>query len=150
MRGFTLIEILVAVTLISILAGAALPLAEMAIKRTKEQELRTSLRQLREAIDSFKDAADSGRILRRSGESGYPRSLQQLVDGVEDIKDPARAKLFFLRRIPRDPFNPDQPTGWGLRSFASTADDPRSGDDVFDVYSRSAGTGLNGVRYREW
>lgn len=138
------------VALVAILAGAAVPLVETAIKRTKEQELRTNLRQLREAIDAYKDAADAGRVQKRSGESGYPRALAQLVDGVEDLKDPAKGRLVFLRRIPRDPFNPDAPQDWGLRSYASSAAEPRAGDDVFDVYSRSRAVGINGTPYREW
>lgn len=146
MRGFTLIEMLVTLAIVALLASMALPLSEMAVQRTREAELRQALRTLRGAIDAYKQAADENRVARKADESGYPPKLEVLVEGVRDAKDPKGAQIFFLRRLPRDPFGGD----WGLRSYASPPDDPRSGKDVFDVYSQSEGVGLNGVPYREW
>ena len=153
-RAFTLIEVVVTVAIVGLLASVAIPLAEISIKRTKEQELRTALRQIRTALDAYKQASDEGRILRTAGESGYPKTLQALVDGVEDAKSPLRSKIYFLRRIPRDPFYEDKTMPaertWGKRSYASSAVTPKEGDDVFDVYSSTPGSGLNGMDYREW
>ncbi len=152
--GFTLVELVVTVAIMAILATAALPLAELAVQRSREQELRAALRQIREAIDAYKQAMDDGRIVKAVDKSGYPQSLQVLVDGVGDAKSPKKAKIYFLRRIPRDPMMRDTTVpaaqNWGLRSYASSAEDPREGDDVFDVYSLSSKTGINGVPYREW
>jgi general secretion pathway protein G len=153
-RGFTLIEMLVVVAIISVLAGAAFPLAELTIRREREQGLRSALRQLRTGLDAYKQAYDEGRMLKRTGASGYPRHLEELVAGVEDAKNPQKAKIYFLRRLPRDPTFADATVPaaatWGLRSYASPPDDPRPGDDVFDVYSLSPQAGLNGIPYREW
>lgn len=153
-RGFTLIELAVVLAILGVLASITLPLAEVAAQRGREQELRRDLRELRDAIDAYKRAADEGRITRASGASGYPPSLQVLVDGVPDARDAKRKKLYFLRRIPRDPLQPDMAgdaaASWGKRSYASEADDPQAGEDVYDVYSRSAAVGLNGVEYRKW
>lgn len=152
--AFTLIELIVTVVIVGVLASVAFPLAEVTMKRSKEQELRSALRQIREGLDAYKQAGDEGRIVRRAGESGYPRSLEALVEGVEDAKSPLRSKIYFLRRIPRDPLATDvtiPPSKmWGKRSYASPADHPREGDDVFDVYSLAPGTGLNGIAYRDW
>lgn len=152
--GFTLIELIITVAIVGILAMGVLPLAEVTMQRAKESELRTALRQMREAIDAYKQAVDEGRVARRANESGYPKSLEVLVEGVEDAKDLKKAKIYFLRRIPRDPMAVDSTLAaadtWGRRSYASAPDEPKAGDDVFDVYSLSAGTGLNGVKYREW
>jgi general secretion pathway protein G len=153
-RAFTLIELVITVAIVAILAVGILPLAQVTMQRANEHELRTALQQLRQAIDAYKQASDEGRIPRRANESGYPRSLEVLVEGVEDAKDPDKSKIYFLRRIPRDPMSSDSGLRahetWGLRSYASPPDQPAAGDDVFDVYSRSTGTGLNGVPYREW
>lgn len=151
--GFTLIELVVAVTLIALLATLALPLQELTVKRGREAELRTALRQIRDALDAYRQAADDGRIVLAQGESGYPKTLSVLVDGVKDAKSPAGERIYFLRRIPRDPFaDPAQgpEETWGLRSYQSPHDAPRPGKDVFDVYSLSDATGINGVPYREW
>lgn len=152
-RGFTLLELMVALAIMGLLASVALPLAELTIQRNKESELRAALRQIREALDEYKRAADEGRILQHPGDSGYPRSLATLVEGVEDAKSPTRTKMHFLRRIPRDPFS-DQgvsaEAGWGLRSYKSSHSSPQPGEDVYDVFSLSRDTGLNGVPYRDW
>jgi general secretion pathway protein G len=153
LRGFTLIEMLVTVAIVAVLAMAALPLSELAVKRTKEQELRRALRDIREAIDAYKQAADDGRITRAADASGYPRRLEDLVEGVDDRRSLNKQRIYFLRRLPRDPFAeatlPAAET-WGKRSYASPPDEPAEGDDVFDVYTRAGGTGLDGRPYREW
>jgi general secretion pathway protein G len=145
--GFTLIELLITVTIVALLASIALPLAELAAQRGKEQDLRRSLRELRGAIDAYKRAADEGVIEKPADASGYPPSLEVLAEGVPDRRKPDLPKIYFLRRVPADPFHPD---GWGLRSYASPHDDPQSGKDVFDVYSLSEASGLNGIPYRQW
>jgi len=147
MKGFTLIELLITVAILGLLASVALPLAEVTVQRGKEQELRRSLRELRDAIDAYKRAADEGAIDKPAGKSGYPPSLAVLVEGAVDRRDPKGARIHFLRRVPLDPVGAEP---WALRSYASPADAPRDGEDVFDVYSKSAATGLNGVPYREW
>jgi general secretion pathway protein G len=151
--GFTLIELVITVAIVAILASAALPLTQIAVQRGKEQELRSALRQIREAIDAYKQAGDEGRIEKKSNASGYPPALAVLVTGVEDFKKPDKPRIYFLRRLPRDPFAPDDVKAddtWGLRAYASPPDDPKEGDDVFDVYSLTEGEGLNGVAYRQW
>lgn len=149
-NGFTLIELLVTV---AILASVAFPLSELSHQRAKEQELRQSLREIRTAIDAYKQAVDEGRIMRSLDQSGYPPKLSSLVEGVTDVKSPVAKKLYFLRRIPMDPFaeNPtDAVSSWGKRSYDSPLDAPREGRDVYDVYSLSTRTGFNGIPYREW
>lgn len=152
--GFTLIEMVVTVAILGILAGAAMPLAELAVRRTKEQQLQMALRQIRTAIDDYKRAADEGRIARSDTETGYPKSLALLVDGVPDRKSLDKKKIYFLRRLPRDPFATEPEIAaaqtWGKRAYASPPEDPREGDDVFDIYSPSASVGINGIRYRDW
>ncbi len=147
-RGFTLIELVIAVAIVALLATAALPLNELVVQRAKEQDLRRALREIRVAIDAYKQAADEGRLVKRAGESGYPRRLEDLVAGVEDQKSARRDKIYFLRRLPRDPLTEDGK--WGLRAYASPPEDPREGDDVFDVFSMASGKGINGRPYREW
>lgn len=152
-QGFTLIELVITVAIVAILASAVLPLSQIAAQRAKEHELRAALRQIRGAIDAYKQYADEGRVARRADQSGYPASLEELFTGIDDIKDPRKRKIYFLRRLPRDPFAPtDLPAAetWGKRSYASPPDTPREGEDVFDVYSLAPGNGLNGIPYREW
>lgn len=152
-RGFTLIELLATLTILAILASLAFPVAELASRRMKEQELRHHLRTLREGIDAYRKAADEGRIQRKAGDSGYPPSLERLVEGEEDLRFPDKRKIYFLRRIPTDPFAEPGQAGagsWGKRAYASSHEEPKEGDDVFDIYSRSAETGINGIPYRQW
>ena len=154
-KGFTLIELLVTVAIVALLASITLPLTELAVQRNKEQELRRSLREIREALDAYKRAFDEGQIARAPDRSGYPPTLSVLVNGETDVQSPkSDAKIYFLRRIPRDPFSndPELPpeATWGVRSYESPPDSPRPGKDVFDVYSLSRGTGLNGVPHKEW
>lgn len=154
-RGFTLIELLVTVAIVSLLASVVLPMAELTVQRGKEQELRLALRQIRGALDAYKQAVDEGRVMNAAQQSGYPPTLKVLVEGVADAGSPDRKrKIYFLRRIPRDPTftdptRPDEET-WGLRSYVSSFDAPQNGEDVFDVYSLSPGIGMNGIRYRDW
>lgn len=153
--GFTLIEMVVTVALVGLLASVAVPLAQVSVQRGKEQALRLALRDIRSALDAYRQAVEDGRILDTLQSSGYPPSLQLLVDGVPDASSPDRKRrLYFLRRIPRDPLStdselPDAQT-WGLRSYASAPEAPEEGEDVFDVYSLAPGTGLNGIPYRRW
>ena len=147
MKGFTLIELLITVTILALLASVALPLAEVAVQRNKESALRQTLRDIREAIDAYKRAADDGAIEKKADESGYPPKLQTLVEGVTDKRKTDGSKIYFLRRVPRDPMSDED---WGLRSYASSASEPQPGKDVFDIYSKSPEKGLNGVPYREW
>ena len=153
--GFTLIEMMITVAIVGVLASIAVPLAEISAQRGKEQELRQALREIRTAIDAYKKTVEEGRILGAKSESGYPPSLQVLVDGVEDASNPAKKRqIRFLRRLPRDPFFTDpaqsNEASWGKRSYASSPDAPQEGADVFDVYTRAGGTGLNGIPYSKW
>ena len=152
--GFTLIELLITVAIVAVLASVALPLNELVVQRSREQDLRRALRDIREAIDAYKQASDEGRIMKKMGESGYPKRLEDLVEGVEDQKSAKKERMYFLRRVPRDPFATDPALSdaatWAKRSYSSPPEDPREGDDVFDVYTQAPGKGINGRPYREW
>ena len=153
--GFTLIELVVTVAIVALLSTMAFPLAEVVMKRSKEQELRLALREIRTALDAYMQAVEEGRIAQSMEQSAYPASLQILVEGVPDASSPDRkSMLYFLRRIPRDPMfsDPALPAEetWGKRSYASPAEAPEEGDDVYDVYSLAPGIGLNGIPYRDW
>ena len=156
-KGFTLIELIVTVAIVAILASVAMPMLQMSVQRSKEIELRANLRQIREAIDAYKKAADEGRIKKSIEETGYPPNLEILVNGVLDEKDINKNKIKFLRKIPLDPMTiaadkntEDLPNNWGLRSYVSEANDPEQGEDVFDVYSLSQQVGINGIAYAKW
>jgi general secretion pathway protein G len=152
-RGFTLIEMLVVLAMMGVLAAAARPLLELSVQRSREQELRHGLRTLRDALDAYKRAAEAGTVALSPEDSGYPKTLQLLVDGVPDARSPNGRKVYFLRRLPRDPFAPAElPAAdtWGLRAYDSPPDDPRPGKDVFDVYSRSERRALDGSRLKDW
>ncbi|GGP27937.1 type II secretion system protein [Silvimonas amylolytica] len=152
--GFTLIELMVTLTILAVLATVALPLTQIAAQRTREEELRRDLWQMRAAIDAYKQAVDDGRITKSIEDTGFPPTLNVLVEGVKDMKDPAGNKMYFLRRIPRDPFcdcpSKKNDETWGKRSYASPPDSPEEGKDVYDVYSLSETVGLNGQPYRQW
>jgi general secretion pathway protein G len=152
--GFTLIELVIAVAIVGVLALLAAPLLEVTAQRQKEAELRTGLRQIRTAIDAYRQAVLDKRIQVPADASGYPPDLETLVEGVADITKPDKPPIYFLRRLPRDPMNPDSALTaadtWGKRSYASPYDAPAAGEDVYDVYSLSEAKGLNGVPYREW
>jgi general secretion pathway protein G len=144
-RGFTLIEMIVATTILLILTGLAIPLVKLSVKREREHELRYDLWMMRDAIDRYKDAADRGAFQIKVGSEGYPPDLDKLVEG-EDVQG---KKLKFLRKIPIDPM-----TGkaeWGMRSMQDDAtSDSWGGQNVFDVYSKSEGEALDGTKYKDW
>ncbi|MFP3891315.1 type II secretion system protein [uncultured Ralstonia sp.] len=154
-RGFTLIELVITLALVGIVAMAIVPLAELSVQRQKEQELRVALREVRTALDAYKEASDMGSIEHEAGASGYPPSLAVLVDGVKDAKDAKGRLLMYLRRVPRDPFfTGDASTlaadTWNVRAYGVPLDGGSGGDDVFDVTSKSDGVGLNGIPYKDW
>jgi general secretion pathway protein G len=151
-QGFTYIELIIATMILAVLAAAIVPVAEVTSKRAKEMELRASLRTLRTAIDEYKRAVDMGLIGGTDvelGSEGYPEELEVLVEGVNQVGSPTEKKLKFLRRIPIDPMTGT--TDWGLRSYQ---DEPDSrfwgGQNVYDVYTKSGGTALDGTKYNEW
>lgn len=153
LQGFTMIEMIAVLMILSLMAVAVLPVAELVVQRSKERELRAALSEIRQALDAYKRAVDAGRVLAQPGASGFPARLADLAEGTEDARDPQRRPIHFLRRVPRDPFAPPDvaaEASWGLRAYASPASDPRPGADVFDVFSQASGVGLNGVPYREW
>jgi general secretion pathway protein G len=153
-RGFTLIELLVTLAIMGVLALTATPMLQLAVQREKERDLRMALIQIRDALDAYKKSSDQGSIALKVGESGYPKKLIDLVEGVADQRSVSKQKLFFLRRLPADPMSTDinlrPEETWGLRSYASPPDEPAEGPDVFDVYSKSKKIGLNGVPYGKW
>jgi general secretion pathway protein G len=147
-----LIEMVVVVAIVGVLAAAAQPVLELSQRRSRELELRQSLRTIRSAIDAFKRAADEKRVALEADASGYPPTLDVLVSGVPDARKPGR-RIHFLRRMPRDPFaeaSLPAASTWGVRSYASPPDAPAAGSDVFDVYSLSERRGLDGTRLRDW
>jgi general secretion pathway protein G len=151
-RGFTFIELLVVTTILLILASAIMPLARVTVQRQREAELRRYLREMRTAIDKFKEAADAGVIGAfdlKAGSEGYPPDLATLVEGVSKVNDQTGTKLKFLRKIPIDPMT--KSTEWGLRSYQDKPDATAwGGQNVFDVYTKSTGTALDGTKYRDW
>ncbi len=154
MRGFTFIELLMTLAIMAVLAMVTVPMAQLLNQRAKEQDLRWALAEIRRGLDAHKRAAEMGRIEVKLGESGYPKRLTDLVDGVPDQRSPTRQKIYFLRALPRDPMHPDEQVPaedtWAKRSYQSPPDDPAEGDDVFDVRSMSEAKGLNGVPYNKW
>ena len=151
-KGYTFIELIIVSTMILVLAAAIMPLTKVTLQRAREAELRRALREMRTAIDKFKDAADQGQIGTldlKAGAENYPPDLQTLVDGVTAANDATGRKLKFLRRVPIDPIT--KSSEWGLRSYQ---DDPKStrwgGQDVFDVRTTSEGTALDGTKYKDW
>jgi general secretion pathway protein G len=151
-RGFSFVELIIVTTLVLILASAVQPLAKVTITRQKEAELRRVLREMRTAIDKFKDAADAQLIPPtelRAGSEGYPPDLETLVEGVSVVNDATGRKLKFLRRIPKDPLTGE--TEWGMRSYQDRPDATSwGGQNVFDVFSLSPGTALDGTKYKDW
>ncbi|HUR22028.1 MAG TPA: type II secretion system protein [Vicinamibacterales bacterium] len=152
MGGFTFIELLVTVGVLMVLASAALPLARVTMKRQREAELRKVLREMRTAIDRFKDMADTQMISPMDvpfGSEGYPKSLAQLVEGVTKNNDASGTKIKFMRRIPIDPMTGE--AEWGMRSYQDRPDSSAwGGQNVYDVYSKSTGVGLDGTKYKDW
>ena len=151
-EGYTFVELIIVVTILLILASAVLPLAQVTSQRQREAELRRDLREIRTALDKFKDAVDVGQIppteLRPENE-GYPPDLDTLVEGVSAAGDASGRKLKYLRRIPIDPMT--NSTEWGLRSYQDRPDTTSwGGQNVFDVYTKSTATGLDGTKYRDW
>lgn len=153
-RGFTLMELLATLAILAALATLVVPLAKVQLQRQKEQQLRIALREIRDAIDAYKAAWDKNWIAHAAGSNGYPPTLEALCKGVADLRSQAGARLYFIRRIPRDPFAEDASASdgetWRLRSYESPPDEPRPGDDVYDVSSRSDVVGLNGQVYSQW
>ncbi len=144
-RGVTLVELIIVLAILSVLATAAIPAVKFEVKRSKERQLRADLWEMRRAIDMYKDVADMGGIQTKADSNNYPPDLQTLVNGV-DVKD---KKMRFLRAIPVDPMTGT--TDWGLRSNQDPPDaDSFGGQDVFDVYSKSTGTALDGTKYNTW
>ena len=161
-RGFTLIELLITLALVGLLASVALPLYEVSSTRFKEAELRQALRTIRAGLDAYKAATDSGQLPKVAGESGFPPTLEVLTQPLElankrdfgSNASEASKRMVILRQLPRDPFFPDRQVPaeqtWNTRAYASRADDPQPGDDVFDVSSKSNRLGLDGTAYSSW
>ena len=153
-EGFSLIELMVVVSIVALLAGIGMPLAELSHQRSREEDLRRALREIRGAIDAYKRLVDDGRIERAVDGSGYPPDLTVLVDGVKDARSPTGARLYLLRTLPRDPMSADSTAAaamtWSLRSYSSPPTDPAPGQDVFDVHSSSRLVGIDGTPYATW
>lgn len=151
-HGFTLVELLVTLALLALLVTAASPVLHLNSQRDKERELKRALWQIRDALDAYKDAVDQGLIKKNADASGYPPNLQILVTGIENAQDPKKKKLFFLRRIPRDPFASDVQQSnadtWRIRAYDGGIDEMAT--DVYDVSSRSTAIGINQQPYSEW
>lgn len=151
-RGYTFVELLIVTAILFVLASAVMPLAQVTSQRQREAELRHSLREMRTAIDAFKNAVDQGRIPTTElepGSEGYPPDLETLVEGVSAAGDASGRKLKFLRRIPIDPMTND--TEWGMRSYQDRPDSTSwGGQNVFDVYTTHGGTALDGTKYSDW
>lgn len=151
-KGFTFIELLVVTTILLILSAAVLPLARVTVQRQREIELHRALREMRLAIDKYKDSVDNGLIGSvdvKVGSEGYPPDLATLVEGVSVANDASGRKLKFLRRIPVDPLTSS--TDWGLRAYGDKPDSTSwGGGNVYDVYTKAEGTGLDGTKYRDW
>lgn len=153
--GFTLIELIITVAVVSLIALLAFPMAEVAARRTKEQELRVALREIRTGIDAYKRAVEEGRITASAESTGYPPNLKVLVEGVDDVRSPNKdTKIYLMRRLPRDPMSSDPKLPadetWGKRDYSSGPDSPQEGEEVYDVYSLSPLVGLNGIPYKQW
>jgi general secretion pathway protein G len=148
-RGMTLVELIVAFTILALLASMSVPLARYKVRRNQERELRYALREIHKAIDDYKDATLTKKIEEKLGTEGYPESLDQLVEGVKLLQSPDGKKIKFLRRIPLDPMTNTRE--WGLRSMQ---DDPKSqswgGQNVFSVYTKSFARAADGTPYSEW
>jgi general secretion pathway protein G len=153
-EGFTLIELLITLVIMSILATIVLPIAQITIERQREERLQASLREIRSAIDQYKRAYDEGRILHEQGQTGYPPTLEMLVNGVDDAHDPKKSKIYFLRRIPRDPFatdgSVDSSASWSKRAYLSPPGNFEPGADVYDVSSKYPGMSLSNVPLASW
>jgi general secretion pathway protein G len=149
-----LIELVIALAILSVLVVMAAPVVRLQAQRAREAELHQDLREIRRALDAYKKTVDEGHIPRKADASGYPPDLDALVQGVSDAKNPKARPLRFLRQIPRDPMNADPALSaaqtWSTRSYQSPPDAPAPGEDVYDVASRSDGVGLNGVPYKDW
>ncbi|WP_188567763.1 type II secretion system protein [Undibacterium terreum] len=153
-RGFTLIELLVSLAILGVLASITVPIAQVTLQRSKEHDLRRALREIRQGLDDYHRAYVDGRITKSLDGNGYPKNLDVLATGLPDQRDPKQKKIFFLRRVPRDPMNPDTTVSdtesWGTRCYSSEADDPKQGENVYDIHSMSEKEGLNGVVYSKW
>lgn len=156
--GFTLIELMVTLLIMGILASLSMPMLQLTARRQQESELKQSLQEMRQAIDAYKVAVDQGRIKKTVEQSGYPPSLEILVEGVEDVQNPKHPKIKFLRRVPLDPTltqterlaRTARQHDWNLRSYETPPDSPSYTQDVFDVYSTNHKIGINGIPYAEW
>jgi general secretion pathway protein G len=153
-RGFSYVEVIFTVAIVALMATAVVPYVELSVIRKKETELQRNLREIRTALDAYKQAVDEGVVAMPADASGYPPSLEILVDGAPNAQDPQKRPIYFLRRLPRDPMyegnNLSAADTWGKRSYDSPPDSPKEGKDVFDVFSMSREKGLNGVPYNEW